>query len=370
MRIPIFKLEDACSKITDGTHHSPPIVEDGIPYVTAKHVKPEGLKFFENPWFISEKDHREIFSRCDPQRGDVLYIKDGATTGIAALNEYDFPFSMLSSVALLRPKANLCDSRFLCLWLNSPLSKEKFIGQMGGAAIKRLTLSKIKQFQIPLPPLAEQKRIAAILDAADALRNKRREALAQLDALLQSTFLTLFGDPVANPMGWPTSSFEDCIQDKTSSAIKIPKSDFQAEGQWQIIDQSQNEIAGYSNDGPPFKESLPAVVFGDHTRCVKLVREPFLLGADGAKLLIPRKQMLAVFLNHLLPLLKIPDLGYSRHMREVKRLAYILPPLPLQQKFAAIVESVERQKAAQRAHLAELDALFAALQHRAFRGEL
>ena len=60
----------------------------------------------------------------------------------------------------------------------------------------------VARLQIPLPPLAEQKRIAGILDAADALRAKRREALAQLDTLLQSTFLDMFGDPVTNPMGW------------------------------------------------------------------------------------------------------------------------------------------------------------------------
>ena len=59
------------------------------------------------------------------------------------------------------------------------------------------------RLQIPLPPLAEQKRIAGVLDAADDLRAKRREALAQLDTLLQSTFLDMFGDPVTNPMGWP-----------------------------------------------------------------------------------------------------------------------------------------------------------------------
>jgi type I restriction enzyme S subunit len=265
---------------------------------------------------------------------------------------------------------DLNESRIDLNYLVLALRNADFSSVITGDAQPQITGQSLARFQIPLPPLAEQKRIAGILDAADALRAKRRESLAQLDALLQSTFLTLFGDPVSNPMGWPTSSFENCIQDRTSSAIKIPKSDFQPEGQWQIIDQSQNEIAGYSNIGPPFKESLPAVVFGDHTRCVKLVREPFLFGADGAKLLIPYSQMLAVFLSHLLPLLKLPDLGYSRHMREVKRLVYILPPLALQQRFAAVVESVERQKSAQRAHLAELDALFAALQHRAFRGEL
>jgi type I restriction enzyme S subunit len=69
-------------------------------------------------------------------------------------------------------------------------------------------------------------------------------------------------------------------------------------------------------------------------------------------------------------MLPIPDLGYSRHMREVKRLKYIAPPLDLQREFARRVAAVEKLKTAQRAALTELDALFASLQHRAFRGEL
>ncbi len=72
-----------------------------------------------------------------------------------------------------------------------------------GATCQARELSKSsRKLQIPLPPLPEQKRIAGILDAADALRAKRRESLAQLDTLLQSTFLDMFGDPVTNPMGW------------------------------------------------------------------------------------------------------------------------------------------------------------------------
>ena len=71
-----------------------------------------------------------------------------------------------------------------------------------GATFLQVSKGDIASLQIPLPPLAEQKRIAGILDAADALRAKRREALAQLDTLLQSTFLDMFGDPVTNPKGW------------------------------------------------------------------------------------------------------------------------------------------------------------------------
>ncbi len=80
------------------------------------------------------------------------------------------------------------------------------VSKATGASYPAVSDRIIFESQIPLPPLAEQKRIAGILDAADALRTKRRESLAQLDSLLQSTFLALFGDPVANPMGWEVAT--------------------------------------------------------------------------------------------------------------------------------------------------------------------
>ena len=75
-----------------------------------------------------------------------------------------------------------------------------------GGSLLRARSAEVFKIQIPLPPLAEQKRIAGILDAVDALRTKRREALVQLDTLLQSTFLDMFGDPVTNPMGWEVTT--------------------------------------------------------------------------------------------------------------------------------------------------------------------
>lgn len=155
-------LSDLCKKITDGTHHSPPITEKGIPYITAKHLKSTGLEFFKNPWFVSEESHKSIFSRCDPEKYDVLYIKDGATTGLAAINEYDFEFSMLSSLALLKPNRDKILPEFLCMFLNHPRSKLVITANMAGAAITRLTLAKIKNINVPLPPIDEQKKFAEI----------------------------------------------------------------------------------------------------------------------------------------------------------------------------------------------------------------
>ena len=81
----------------------------------------------------------------------------------------------------------------------------------GAAGQRRVPAGFFAALQIPLPPLDQQKRIARILDAADALRAKRRETLAQLDTLLRFSFLDMFGDPVMNPMGWHIGRLEDCF---------------------------------------------------------------------------------------------------------------------------------------------------------------
>jgi type I restriction enzyme S subunit len=404
VKLLILSLEDACLKITDGTHHSPPITTSGIPYVTAKHVKPEGLKFFEDPWFVSEEDHRAIYSRCDPKKGDVLYIKDGATTGIAALNNYDFPFSMLSSVALLRPKPEVCDPRFLCWWLNSPLSKEKFIGQMGGAAIKRLTLSKIKRFEIPLPPLAEQRRIAEVLDRAEALRAKRRAALAELDSLTQSLFLDLFGDPRANERHWELHRIESFISDMRGGAALEPD-DFVDSG-FPILHKGAikaNGIIGIDAKKktfatPAYAAACPKNIVSREFVAVTLrdlvpagpsigftadLRngpfDEYLLAQGAYGFRVNRESVLPEYLVHLSNnenfrhVLRQNAVGSTQiHIRTPIYLAIRvpLPPIALQQEFARRVGAVEKLKQAQRAALAEQDALFATLQHRAFRGEL
>lgn len=183
-------LEQATNKITDGTHHSPPITDEGIPYITAKHLKKDGLRFFDNPWYISLEDHKNIFSRCNPEKGDVLYIKDGATTGIAAINEYDFEFSMLSSLALIKCDKGILNPYFLCAMLNNDRNKQKLISNMGGAAIKRLTLTKIKKIEIIVPPIELQQTFSEIVEKVNGIKARIQQAqeLPLFDALSQQAF--------------------------------------------------------------------------------------------------------------------------------------------------------------------------------------
>jgi type I restriction enzyme S subunit len=256
-----------------------------------------------------------------------------------------------------------------------------------------LNKAKLKELQIPLPPLDEQKRIAAILDAADALRAKRRQSIAQLDALIQSTFLDLFGDPVTNPMGWKTANLESLslkVTDgdhhtpiRTESGIKLLSARNVLNGE---IDFSNTDFVGEVEYARMIKRCHPErgdVLISCSGSIGRVSRikfdEPVVLVRSAALVKIDHAKTFPEFVEYLLrtPALQIAMQRAAKSVAQanlfqqpIKNLPVFIPPLPLQQKFAAIVESVERQKAAQRAHLAELDALFASLQHRAFRGEL
>ena len=157
------QIRDIAIKITDGTHHSPANYEQGkYRYVTAKNIKNQGVTL-TNITYVSEDVHNEIFARCNPEHGDVLLIKDGATTGVVTVNNLIEPFSMLSSVALLK-MPSLMSAWYLVYVLRSELLYKAVRAQMKGTGITRITLKQIELMTIPLPPLAEQKRIVAKIE--------------------------------------------------------------------------------------------------------------------------------------------------------------------------------------------------------------
>jgi len=153
-----------CERLVDGTHHSPESHFQGdYLYITAKNIKENGFDFSEIT-YLTEKDHRDIFSRCSVQKGDVLYIKDGATAGIAMVNYLDDEFSMLSSVALIRPMKSKVIPSFLAYHLNASQFKNNAINQLVGGAMTRFTLDMISRFILSLPPIDEQNKIVDFLN--------------------------------------------------------------------------------------------------------------------------------------------------------------------------------------------------------------
>ena len=128
-------------------------------YVTAKNIKRAGLDL-SNITYVDKDVHREIYARCNPEKGDILYIKDGATCGISTINNLNVEFSLLSSVALIKPNKNILNT-YLNLFLQSEFCYRNVRDSMKGVGITRIILKQMELWDIPLPPFAEQKRIVA-----------------------------------------------------------------------------------------------------------------------------------------------------------------------------------------------------------------
>ena len=190
---------DECMDVRDGTHDSPQSVQTGIPLVTSKNLV-NGKIDFSTCNFISEEDHEAISKRSKVDDGDILYAMIG-TIGNPVIVSKDCDFS-IKNVALF--KFNNADvyNRYIYHFLNSEIAKKQLTKLSRGGTQKFVSLGNLRKLKIPLPPLAEQRRIASILDQADELRQKRQQAIEKLDQLLQATFIDMFGDPVSNPKGW------------------------------------------------------------------------------------------------------------------------------------------------------------------------
>ena len=182
------QLNNVTTQITDGTHHSPVSFSKEDPrgkflYITAKNIKFTGVDC-STATYVTEDTHKEITSRCLPEYRDVLYIKDGATTGVVTVNNIEEPFSLLSSVALIKPIKLMLDPDFLSFTLRSKSMTDLVRGKMKGTGIPRVTLKILKKFSILLPPLEEQRRIVAKLNELLPLveiYGKEQEALEKME---------------------------------------------------------------------------------------------------------------------------------------------------------------------------------------------
>ena len=179
-----LQLKFLCKLITDGTHFSPSTVETGLPYITAGDVHGIGLDY-NSAKRISEEDFNLLVNQgCQPLKGDVLLVKDGATTGRVGFVDSDVPCVILSSVAMLRPADNI-NGHYLMYLLASYFLQNQILVSMAGSAMPRITLTKLVKYIGLLSPLSEQQEIADYLDekcaGIDALITKKQQYLTEIE---------------------------------------------------------------------------------------------------------------------------------------------------------------------------------------------
>ena len=300
-----------------------------------------------------------------------------AIVGKSAVVDKPFTGSMGAFCSIIRPK-NPDQQKFVAYWLKSEGFWQWRDGQARGINIQNLRASQLKHIKIPRPPLAEQKRIAAILEKADRLRRLRRYAHEVSDGYLQAVFLEMFGDPVTNPRGWKIKPLGEVVKNLDSRRIPIKESDrasmqgsYPYYGATGIIDHLNDFIFDetmllIAEDGKNLLHRNKPIAFmaygkywvNNHAHVVK--------GNGQAELL------------YLMASLNYRDISkfvtgidqFKLNRSNLDIIPVQIPSLPLQQKFTQIVHKHERLRAQQREAERQAEHLFQTLLQRAFWGEI
>lgn len=188
------RLEELTYLVTDGTHRTPKYKSNGIPFLSVKNVRP--FKIYDDDIkYISNEEYKEINSRCNPEKGDILYTKVGATFGYAAEIKLDYSFSIFVSLALIKPVEYFL-SEYAEITMNSEIIFKQARERVSGIGTPDLHLIEIRDFHIPLPPLEEQKeivkRVETLFQIAERVEARYQNANAQVDKLAQSILAKAF----------------------------------------------------------------------------------------------------------------------------------------------------------------------------------
>ncbi len=387
----IEQLGNLCDFLNGGTpsKDKPHYFEGDIPWITSADITGPVAKSARS--FITEEAIYQS-STNKVSKGTVLLV---TRTGVGkvAIAGQDLCFSQ--DITAIKPDSKKLLTGYLVHFLRT--KQEHFSRLARGATIKGITREVIEQLEVPLPPLPEQHRIAAILDQADALRAKRREALAQLDSLTQSTFIDTFGDPVTNQKGWATHQLaslseriqigpfgsqlheEDYINGGVplinpthiregkicpDASLTVPESKYQQLGQYHL--SAGDLIIGRR---------------GEMGRCAVITEaeQGWLCGTGSLFVRPDFSRIHPIYLRHV-----ISSNSMRKHLENVAQgvtmanlnkeivgaLSIPTPPLQLQQAYVNQLIRVESLSALQIDALNETHSLFASLQYRAFHGEL
>ena len=202
-RVSIDSISEVVTKGTTPTSIGFGFATEGIPFLRVNNIQ-NGKLIIDDILFINSVTDKALArSRILPR--DPL-VSIAGTIGRTAIVPPDATaMNCNQAVAIVRLHKDV-NPRYINYWLRTNDAKKQISGAKVTATISNLSLGCIKELQVPLPPIAQQRRIAEILDRADAIRRKRQEAIRLTEELLRSAFLEMFGDPVTNPKGWEVVS--------------------------------------------------------------------------------------------------------------------------------------------------------------------
>ena len=370
-------------------------VEQGIRVVRITNVQ-KGEIQDDNPKFYSSDTKEELKSYLINE-GDILMSLTGNVGRVGVFPKEFCPAYLNQRVARIRVKSQDLFQKYLFYMLNSEFFERDAIFNSSGIAQLNLSTKWVSEYKIPLPPLEQQKKIAAILDAADAYRQKTKALITKYDELTQSLFLDMFGDPVRNPKGWKKVPLKDVIV--KIGRGKSPKYSEYETGFWAI----NQKCIQWGVINPIHKKPILESFFLDLKNEFKAKKDDVLVNSTGTGTLgrssvynLETDDMIDSHVTIVRPILgdvKSIFLSVFFNQKNIQSEIYrtsvtgstnqielnkesfskfqiYLPDLSIQNQFAERVQAIEAQKAQAQASLVQAEDLFNSLLQRAFKGEL
>jgi len=296
--------------------------EDDIRLLRGDNIEPGSLRWRDAKlWPKNETDGLDGYHLQD---GDFVVALDrtwiSSGLKVAEVTTEDLPCLLVQRVARIRAKDSL-EQSLLRQYFSGHRFEQYVKSVQTATAVPHISPNDIKEFTVLLPPLPEQKKIAQILSTWDQAITATERLLENSQQRKKGLMQQLLTGKKRLPEfegEWNFISFSDGFSVANQKTSQVKSSEYQVSGTIPIVDQSQNEIAGYCENNSPYTD-VPVIVFGDHTRALKWVDFPFCPGADGTQVLKAKPIMGDKFAYFILSHVELPNLGYSRHMRELKQ---------------------------------------------------
>lgn len=336
-------LSDVCEFIVDCPHSTAPDEGEGYPLIRTPNVG-KGRLDLNGVHRVGESVYKQRIQRGAPRANDLIFARE-APAGNVALVQENQTVCLGQRTVLIRPNVQKVNPQYLVYYLLSPKPQYELLGTANGATVAHVNLPAIRNLKIELPEKSVQDKIGTILVTYDDLIENNQKQIKLLEEAAQRLYKEWFVDlrfpghentEIVDgvPEGWIKEEIGKIIK-KVHRTKQIVASEYRDEGSIPIVDQSRAFVAGYTNDLEARVDfGIPIIVFGDHTRIVKLIQFPFAKGADGTQLIIsdclemPQRLLYCSIMN-----VDLSNYHYARHFKYLKEEKIMIPTVKVANEF-------------------------------------
>ena len=378
------KLGEVCIQITDGSHNPPSGVEQSEYLMLSSKNIDDDFITLDSPRFLSHSDYIAENKRTTVSEGDLLMTIVGTIGRVAIVPEELKGICLQRSVAVIKPEREVVNNRYLMYQLQNMrpfLEKEA-----RGVAQKGIYLKQVSQLDIKLPELEHQMQIVKVLDKASKLIFLRRQQLAKLDELVKARFVEMFGDPVKNTMNWEIKPLSELGELNRGVSKARPRNSPELLGgpypliQTGEVANAKTYITSF-NSTYSEKGLAQSKMWPKGTLCITIaanIAQTSILNfdacfPDSVVGFISRNMTNELFIHYWFSFFQkildeqAPQVAQKNiNLKILSELNVIVPPLSLQNRFAAFVERVDQQKQTIQQSLEKLELMKKALMQEYF----